>query len=128
MLDVRTTRDLELEQMCYPDGDDFWNSYHFMFEDFLPESEKDKDPGQGETELCRFFSRGTCRNGDNCQYRHSRSSVDKKAVVCKHWLRGLCKKGDCKLFSKQKKHSIKKTTHFFFFFLHFQTININTNF
>lgn len=43
--------------------------------------------------ICRFFLKGHCSKGNNCQFRHVRTDPS-KAVVCKHWLRGLCKKGD----------------------------------
>eukprot|EP01112_Ceratiomyxa_fruticulosa_P013189 TRINITY_DN3693_c0_g4_i1.p1 TRINITY_DN3693_c0_g4~~TRINITY_DN3693_c0_g4_i1.p1 ORF type:complete len:329 (-),score=60.22 TRINITY_DN3693_c0_g4_i1:102-1088(-) len=42
-------------------------------------------------EICKYFLKGTCMKGQNCQFRHTRND---RAVVCKHWLRGLCKKGD----------------------------------
>ncbi|XP_068118396.1 putative cleavage and polyadenylation specificity factor subunit 4-like protein [Hyperolius riggenbachi] len=41
--------------------------------------------------VCNFFSRGLCRKGSMCPFRHL---TGEKTVVCKHWLRGLCKKGD----------------------------------
>jgi len=42
-------------------------------------------------DTCKYFLKGTCMKGPNCQFRHTRND---RAVVCKHWLRGLCKKGD----------------------------------
>uniref|UniRef100_A0A7S3G9I7 C3H1-type domain-containing protein n=1 Tax=Palpitomonas bilix TaxID=652834 RepID=A0A7S3G9I7_9EUKA len=45
-----------------------------------------------EEGICRFFQRGQCLKGDNCQYRHVKGGACK--IVCKHWLRGLCKSGD----------------------------------
>ncbi|XP_058845799.1 cleavage and polyadenylation specificity factor subunit 4-like isoform X1 [Acipenser ruthenus] len=41
--------------------------------------------------VCEFFSRGLCKRGAMCPFRHLRGE---KSIVCKHWLRGLCKKGD----------------------------------
>ncbi|XP_028675157.1 putative cleavage and polyadenylation specificity factor subunit 4-like protein isoform X1 [Erpetoichthys calabaricus] len=41
--------------------------------------------------VCEFFSKGHCKKGAVCSFRHLRGE---KSVVCKHWLRGLCKKGD----------------------------------
>ncbi|XP_039596012.1 cleavage and polyadenylation specificity factor subunit 4-like isoform X3 [Polypterus senegalus] len=41
--------------------------------------------------VCDFFSKGHCKKGAVCSFRHLHGE---KSVVCKHWLRGLCKKGD----------------------------------
>ncbi|KAG1676417.1 Cleavage and polyadenylation specificity factor subunit 4 [Nymphon striatum] len=41
--------------------------------------------------VCTFYSKGNCRQGNSCAFRHVRGD---RTVVCKHWLRGLCKKGD----------------------------------
>ena len=41
-------------------------------------------------DICKYFLRGNCRMGTNCNFRHTKDN----AVMCKHWLRGLCKKGD----------------------------------
>lgn len=49
------------------------------------------DYQQKPGEICKFYLKGSCMKGSQCQYRHSRND---RAVVCKHWLRGLCKKGD----------------------------------
>lgn len=46
---------------------------------------------QRKAGICKYFLRGQCPLGNQCQYRHYRSEVN---VVCKHWLRGLCKKGE----------------------------------
>lgn len=43
------------------------------------------------TGICKFFLKGSCQKGHNCQFRHSKSE---RSIVCKHWLRALCKKGD----------------------------------
>jgi len=43
------------------------------------------------TGICKFFMKGNCQKGANCQFRHSKSE---RSIVCKHWLRALCKKGD----------------------------------
>lgn len=57
-------------------------------------------------ELCKFFLRGNCIKGPQCNFKHVvqtsssngstvlRHNPREKAVVCKHWLRNLCKKGD----------------------------------
>ncbi|KAG0267070.1 Cleavage and polyadenylation specificity factor subunit 4 [Mortierella polycephala] len=52
-----------------------------------------KKNGETGDNICRFFLKGHCSKGNNCQFRHVRTDPT-KAVVCKHWLRGLCKKGD----------------------------------
>ncbi len=51
----------------------------------------DDGPVVPGTEICKYFLKGTCTKGNNCQYKHTTTD---KEVVCKHWLRGLCKKGD----------------------------------
>lgn len=43
--------------------------------------------------ICKYYLKGSCTKGTNCQFRHKGYDRD-KSVVCKHWLRGLCKKGD----------------------------------
>jgi cleavage and polyadenylation specificity factor subunit 4 len=43
--------------------------------------------------ICKYYLKGSCTKGSNCQFRHKGFDRD-KSVVCKHWLRGLCKKGD----------------------------------
>ena len=60
-------------------------------------------------EVCRdWLSRGECRRGAACPYRHSNS--DK---VCKHWLRDLCKKGDqCEFLHE---YNLKKMPECHFF-------------
>ena len=40
-------------------------------------------------EDCYFFIHGTCRNGDNCQFRHSRSCLLTQES-CKEWVYGKC--------------------------------------
>lgn len=43
--------------------------------------------------ICKYYLKGSCTKGANCQFKHKGFDRD-KSVVCKHWLRGLCKKGD----------------------------------
>lgn len=83
----------------------------FSFEEVLHRKDEN-DPlmqtpdGAG---ICKFFLKGTCQKGHQCQFRHSKSE---RSIVCKHWLRyysfqnfnmifvfsfycrALCKKGD----------------------------------
>ncbi|KAG2386840.1 hypothetical protein C9374_001875 [Naegleria lovaniensis] len=74
----------------------------FNFEkqiDMADEAEMAKDQN-----VCKFFLKGQCRKGKDCQYKHiQRQTSKEKEVVCKHWLRGLCKKGDgCEFLHQYK--------------------------
>ncbi|KAF9088101.1 Cleavage and polyadenylation specificity factor subunit 4 [Mortierella sp. AD031] len=81
-----------------PSEIDFQN-YSFDFEEYvrnevgLDITSAAKKNGETGDNICRFFLKGHCSKGNNCQFRHVRTDPS-KAVVCKHWLRGLCKKGD----------------------------------
>ncbi|KAG0035692.1 Cleavage and polyadenylation specificity factor subunit 4 [Podila clonocystis] len=76
-----------------------FQDYHFDFEEYvrnevgLDITFTGKKNGDAGDNICRFFLKGHCSKGNNCQFRHVRTDPS-KAVVCKHWLRGLCKKGD----------------------------------
>jgi hypothetical protein len=60
-------------------------------EDFVGQQQVLKERGRPPT--CRFWLRGRCRNGDDCEFPHeSQSAV--QAPVCKYWQRGICKYGD----------------------------------
>lgn len=58
----------------------------FYFEEVLHKKDEN-DPlmqtpdGAG---ICKFFLKGTCQKGHQCQFRHSKSE---RSIVCKHWLR-----------------------------------------
>ncbi|KAF9952289.1 Cleavage and polyadenylation specificity factor subunit 4 [Mortierella alpina] len=76
-----------------------FQDYSFDFEEYvrnevgLDITHSAKKNGETGDNICRFFLKGHCSKGNNCQFRHVRTDPS-KAVVCKHWLRGLCKKGD----------------------------------
>ncbi|KAF9141895.1 Cleavage and polyadenylation specificity factor subunit 4 [Mortierella sp. GBA39] len=76
-----------------------FQDYSFDFEEYvrnevgLDITSTTKKNGETGDNICRFFLKGHCSKGNNCQFRHVRTDPS-KAVVCKHWLRGLCKKGD----------------------------------
>jgi cleavage and polyadenylation specificity factor subunit 4 len=48
---------------------------------------------EGASGICKFFLKGSCSKGANCQFRHTRIHSE-RSIVCKHWLRALCKKGN----------------------------------
>lgn len=68
------------------------------------------DIPQKPGEICKFYLKGSCMKGNNCQFRHSRNE---RAVVCKHWLRGLCKKGDLCEFLHE--YDLEKMPECYFF-------------
>ncbi|GJJ76663.1 cleavage and polyadenylation specificity factor subunit 4 [Entomortierella parvispora] len=76
-----------------------FQEYSFDFEEYVKNEmgldiiSSAKKNGETGDNICRFFLKGHCSKGNNCQFRHVRTDPS-KAVVCKHWLRGLCKKGD----------------------------------
>jgi cleavage and polyadenylation specificity factor subunit 4 len=60
----------------------------FSFEPGLAKKDEN-DPLMVSTDgtgICKFFLKGTCQKGNNCQFRHSKSE---RSIVCKHWLRFL---------------------------------------
>lgn len=70
---------------------------HFDFEDFVVKELKFKLIN--DDAICKFYLRGICPKGPNCEQRHEQPAPApqwgrERSVVCKHWLRGLCKKGD----------------------------------
>ncbi|KAI8642544.1 hypothetical protein BD408DRAFT_387124 [Parasitella parasitica] len=68
----------------------------FDFEEFIKNElglKLDNQTKREDEPICKYFLKGTCTKGKNCQFRHKGYDRD-KSVVCKHWLRGLCKKGD----------------------------------
>jgi hypothetical protein len=80
---------LDLENELMDVATDEWK-YEFEFERIFPDAlrrELASDPllfesSDEESEICKFFLKGTCMKGDDCPYKHSRGE---KAVVCKHW-------------------------------------------
>lgn len=69
-----------------------------------------EDYPQKPGEICKFYLKGSCMKGNQCQFRHSRNE---RAVVCKHWLRGLCKKGDLCEFLHE--YDLEKMPECYFF-------------
>lgn len=47
-------------------------------------------------ELCRYFPRGKCRNGDECDYKHDGNAVkaDRSEQPCRFFQRGTCGRGE----------------------------------
>ena len=74
-----------------------------------PQMEQQDYP-QKPGEICKFYLKGSCMKGNQCQFRHSRNE---RAVVCKHWLRGLCKKGDLCEFLHE--YDLEKMPECYFF-------------
>ncbi|KAH9320923.1 hypothetical protein KI387_015562 [Taxus chinensis] len=44
--------------------------------------------------MCRFFSRGICRNGDACRFRHVANAGHSEDRVCRFYQWGRCRYGD----------------------------------
>lgn len=67
--------------------------YNFSFEPGLVRRDENDSllVAADSTGICKYFLKGNCTKGTNCQFRHSKSE---RSIVCKHWLRALCKKGD----------------------------------
>lgn len=55
-------------------------------------------PGSAEAtvQVCRFFAKGECRNGDACTFSHDFDEASLQQIdLCIHWAsHGSCKKGD----------------------------------
>ncbi|RKP35592.1 hypothetical protein BJ085DRAFT_15278 [Dimargaris cristalligena] len=70
-------------------------NYQLDFEEYTVNKLKLALNGEGvktdDVGICKFFLKGHCHKGNNCQYQHIKAG---KSVVCKHWVRALCKKGD----------------------------------
>lgn len=61
--------------------------HSFSFEQSLFKRDE-ADPlmqSQDGTGICKYFTKGTCQKGNQCQFRHSRNP--ERSIVCKHWLR-----------------------------------------
>ncbi|KAG4096383.1 hypothetical protein H8356DRAFT_1042935 [Neocallimastix lanati (nom. inval.)] len=84
---------------------------NFSFEDYIKnELNISLENNTVNVETCKYFQKGQCTKGNNCQYRHARPE---KTVVCKHWLRGLCKKGDLCEFLHE--YNLKKMPECWFY-------------
>ncbi|KAJ3187741.1 Cleavage and polyadenylation specificity factor subunit 4 [Gaertneriomyces sp. JEL0708] len=85
----------------------------FEFEPFLVSDlnlDISRDKASAGSDVCKFYLKGFCHKGANCQFKHARSG---KTVVCKHWLRGLCKKGDLCEFLHE--YNLKKMPECWFY-------------
>ena len=85
----------------------------FEFEEFIREKYKielDLPENGARRGICRYFLRGQCDKGINCELSHE---IADKTVVCKHWLRGLCKKGDACEFLHE--YNLRKMPECFFY-------------
>eukprot|EP00455_Lapot_gusevi_P003300 TRINITY_DN11357_c0_g2_i2.p1 TRINITY_DN11357_c0_g2~~TRINITY_DN11357_c0_g2_i2.p1 ORF type:complete len:306 (-),score=25.21 TRINITY_DN11357_c0_g2_i2:264-1181(-) len=73
--------------------DDELDALRFSIDEFIDTDVQKKidQYSRINSNICKFFQKGNCVKGDQCQYRHTKGE---KAVVCKHWLRGLCKKNE----------------------------------
>jgi len=84
-----------MSDLWYPLGDTSLNptSLGLHIDSFLDQQLAAKRKlylSNGQSWVCKYFSKGVCMRGTDCPYRHSRGD---KPYVCKFWLRGLCKKG-----------------------------------
>mmetsp|Transcript_26964 Transcript_26964/g.47709 ORF Transcript_26964/g.47709 Transcript_26964/m.47709 type:complete len:258 (-) Transcript_26964:173-946(-) len=93
-------------------GDAEKNTQRFRFESFVDEQMRKRKEKlqQVVNQVCKFFQKGTCMKGANCEFRHTRGE---RSVVCKHWLRGLCKKADLCPYLHEYDMSKMQQCHFF---------------
>ena len=65
--------------------------YDFDFEVYVRDELK-----IASRDVCQFYLKGFCQNGQSCPDKHvdKRQDDQDKRIVCKHWLRNLCKKSD----------------------------------